>query len=85
MLARTVRLGVPQLILTAGDPEFLAVAAGIVAELCVAVLVGDRAIGGINVESRREGVLDAQAEDVLTLLARQLAVLLENARLQQHR
>jgi|GEM_PF-1169988 len=82
VLARTVRLGLPQLILTEGDAEFLAAADGIVAELCVPVLVGDRAIGGINVEARREGVLDTQALDVLILLARQLAMLLENARLQ---
>ena len=82
VLARTVRLGVPQLIVTKGEPEFLAAADGIVAELCVPVLIGDRAIGGINVETRHEGVLDAQAQDGLTLLARQLAVLLENARLQ---
>jgi PAS domain S-box-containing protein len=81
--ARTMRTSATHVIPdTAADPDFLGAVPGIAAEICVPLLVGGRAAGILNVESRTLGVLDHEAQELFELLARQLAIILENVALQ---
>jgi signal transduction histidine kinase len=82
--SRTFRTATPQLVLDVHcDADYLTADSGVVAELCVPIMVGGQAVGVINVEDTKEGTLDAQALSVLELVARQVAVTIENARLRE--
>jgi signal transduction histidine kinase len=63
------------------DPRYIVVpgSSGIVAELAVPILLGERCVGVLNVES--DSRLTARDVDVLRIVADQLAIAIENARL----
>lgn len=80
--ARTTRLGVPQLVRDVRlDPDYFEADSRVLSELCVPIVIGDQVAGVLNVETSRPDVLDEQAQELLVLLARQVAVVVENARL----
>ena len=63
------------------DDRYMAVDPEVQSELCVPLQVGGRTIGAINVEKRGREGFDEHDERVLTTMAAQAAVALENARL----
>ncbi|MCC6317940.1 MAG: GAF domain-containing sensor histidine kinase [Gemmatimonadaceae bacterium] len=65
----------------ASDPRYIVVpgSQGIVAELAVPILLGDRCLGVLNVES--DNRFTQNDVDVLRIVADQLAIAIENARL----
>lgn len=63
------------------DPRFVAVQPYTRSELAVPLEVGERFIGVVNVESPRLNAFTPDDERLLTTLAGQLAVIIENARL----
>jgi signal transduction histidine kinase/AmiR/NasT family two-component response regulator len=82
VIGRTMRLGIPQFVDDVRqDPDYLSLGDNVVAEVCVPILIGDEVMGVINVESRRPGALDLQTEELLILLARQVAITVERGRL----
>ncbi len=73
---RTVRTGKVQ-----DDPHYIPEREEINSELCVPLKVGGKTIGCINVESATHDAFDEHDERLLTTLANQAAVAIENARL----
>ncbi|MBI5650010.1 MAG: GAF domain-containing protein [Chloroflexi bacterium] len=63
------------------DPRYIVGNSAIQSELCVPLLASGRVIGSINVESRLANAFSEHDERLLTTLASQAAVALENARL----
>jgi signal transduction histidine kinase len=63
------------------DPDYVAGLLGTRAELAVPILIQGEAIGVINVETSDPGQLDSGALELLTLLADQVSVALQNASL----
>ena len=81
VIARVMRLGRPQFLADiTKDPEYVPANDDVVAEICVPILIGDRAEGVINLESCRVGVIDSQTEELLILLAQQVAITVERTR-----
>ncbi len=66
---------------TLADPRYIAAHPGIRSELAVPLLVQDRVVGVIDVESGRIGYFTEDHQRTLTLLAPQVASSVENARL----
>ncbi len=82
VIGRTLRLGLPQFVPDVrADPDYVSAGDDVVAEICVPILIGDRTSGVINVESRHYGALDLQTQELLILLAQQVAVSVERSRL----
>ena len=52
-------------------------------EIALPLIVGDRALGALDVQSTREGAFNPQDVDTLQGMANQVAIALENARLYQ--
>jgi GAF domain-containing protein len=65
------------------DPRYIEGASDIRSALVVPLVVGDRVIGVINAASPRLGAFSADDERLVSTVARQLAVAIENARLYQ--
>jgi PAS domain S-box-containing protein len=63
------------------DPRYLELDSKVNSELCVPLKVGGRTIGCINVESDIPNAFSEHDERLLTTLANQAAVVIENARL----
>ncbi len=63
------------------DPRYFAVRNAIGSELCVPLLLEDRVIGVVNVETARRCAYTAEDQTVLEIVASQIAVALHNARL----
>jgi signal transduction histidine kinase len=81
VIGRTMRLGIPQFVADVwADPDYLSSGDDVVAEVCVPILIGNEVMGVINVESRRPGALDFQTQELLILLARQVAIAVERGR-----
>jgi sigma-B regulation protein RsbU (phosphoserine phosphatase) len=66
---------------TSADPRYIASHPGIRSELAVPLVVHDRVIGVMNLESEREGYFTEDHVRTLSLLAPQIASSIENARL----
>lgn len=66
---------------TAADARYIASHQGICSELAVPLIVKDRVIGVLNMESERIGFFTQDHQQTLTLLAPQIANSIENARL----
>jgi len=65
------------------DPRYIEADAATQSELCVPLLIGGRTIGAINVESLQANAFTEHDERLLTTLASQAAIAIENARLFQ--
>jgi PAS domain S-box-containing protein len=65
------------------DPHYIESVSGTKSELCVPLRIGGRTIGCINVESRQENAFSEHDERLLSTLAGQTAIAIENARLYQ--
>jgi sigma-B regulation protein RsbU (phosphoserine phosphatase) len=63
------------------DPRYIAAVADVRSELAIPLLVKDRCIGVFDLESPDVAAFDKDDAEVLTLLASQAAVAIENARL----
>jgi PAS domain S-box-containing protein len=63
------------------NPDYVEAYSDICSELCVPLKVGGKTIGCINVESVEEDAFNAHDERILTTLANQAALAIENARL----
>ncbi|HEY4720768.1 MAG TPA: GAF domain-containing protein, partial [Anaerolineae bacterium] len=63
------------------EPRHLAGISVARSELCVPLRVNDRVIGALDLQSARAGAFSAADEQLLSTVATQLAVILENARL----
>ena len=66
---------------TAADPRYIASQPGIRSELAVPLIVQDRIVGVLNVESERIAFFTEDHQRTLSLLAQQIASSVENARL----
>jgi sigma-B regulation protein RsbU (phosphoserine phosphatase) len=66
---------------TATDPRFIATHPGIRSEVAVPLILRDRVIGVVNLESERIAYFTEDHARTLTLLAPSIAIALENARL----
>lgn len=66
---------------TLGDPRYIALHPGIRSEVAVPLIVNDKVIGVLDLESERVGFFNESHVAVLTLIAPQIAISLENARL----
>ncbi len=66
---------------TAADPRYIASNPGIRSELAVPLIVQDRIVGVLNVESERISFFTEDHQRTLSLLAQQIASSVENARL----
>jgi len=66
---------------TAADPRYIASHPGIRSELAVPLIVQDRVVGVLDVESERISFFTEDHQRTLSLLAQQLASSVENARL----
>jgi diguanylate cyclase (GGDEF)-like protein len=64
-----------------GDPDFLEALPGARSEICVPLLKDRTVLGTLNVESEQEGALTEADVFLLTTLAGQVTVAIENARL----
>ncbi len=63
------------------NPYYVEADQGVRSELCVPLKIGGKTIGCINVESKSPNAFDEHDERLLTTLANQAAVVIENARL----
>lgn len=63
------------------DPRYLSIRENIHSELCVPLMVGEKIIGALNVESAQPDAYTENDERLLTSLAGPAAVAIENARL----
>jgi len=63
------------------DPRYVEVACDIRSELCVPLVTGPQVIGVLNVESSQPGAFTDDDQRLLSILASNLAVLIERARL----
>ncbi|HYA16682.1 MAG TPA: GAF domain-containing SpoIIE family protein phosphatase, partial [Bryobacteraceae bacterium] len=68
---------------TTADPRFIATHPGIRSEVAVPLMLRDRVIGVLNLESERIGFFTEDHARTLTLLAPSVAIAIENARLYQ--
>lgn len=68
---------------TTTDPRFIATHPGIRSEIAVPLILHDRVIGVVNLESERIGYFTEDHARTLTLLAPAIAIAIENARLYQ--
>jgi phosphoserine phosphatase RsbU/P len=66
---------------TTADPRYIATHPGIRSEIAVPLIVQDRVIGVLNLESERIGFFTEEHARTLTLLAPSVAIAVENARL----
>lgn len=66
---------------TAADPRYIDFHPGVRSELAVPLIVKDRVVGVLDVESRRMGYFTEDHQRTLSLLAAQIASSIENARL----
>jgi sigma-B regulation protein RsbU (phosphoserine phosphatase) len=66
---------------TQQDARYIATDAGIYSEIAVPLIVQDRVVGVVNVESERVGYFTEEHQRTLSLLAPQIASSVENARL----
>ena len=66
---------------TTTDPRYIASHPGIRSEIAVPLIVQDRVIGVLNLESERIGYFTEDHARTLTLLAPSVAIAVENARL----
>lgn len=66
---------------TAEDPRYIASHADILSEIAVPLMVQDRVVGVVDLESDRLGFFTEDHQQALTLLAPQIASSIENARL----
>ena len=66
---------------TSADPRYIALHLGIRSELAVPLIVQDRVIGVLDLESERVGFFTEDHQRTLLLLAPQIAISVENARL----
>jgi phosphoserine phosphatase RsbU/P len=66
---------------TARDPRYIATQPGISSELAVPLVLQEKVIGVVNLESERLGFFTEDHQRVLELLAPQIAISIENARL----
>jgi len=66
---------------TLTDPRYIMSHAEIHSEMAVPLIVQDRVVGVLNVESERVGYFTEQHQQTLSLLAPQIAISVENARL----
>ena len=66
---------------TLGDPRYIESHPGIRSELAVPLIVKDRVIGVMDLESERPGAFTEDHVRTLTLIAPQIAIAIENARL----
>lgn len=65
------------------DPRFLDSRPGVLSELCVPMRTGDKVTGIINLESNRRGAYTESERSVLEIIAAQLSLSIENARLKK--
>ena len=63
------------------DPRYIEIVSDVRSELVVPMLVKERCVGVFNLESPELGAFDKRDVEILTLLASQAAVAIENARL----
>lgn len=63
------------------DPRYVSLSPHIMSEICLALRVGERTIGILNLEAKAPQAFDAHTEQLLAVFAPQLAMALENARL----
>jgi K+-sensing histidine kinase KdpD len=63
------------------DPHYLDVVNDTRAEMCQPLVVGGRCLGVLNAESPREGAFDEDDFRLLGMLARQMALVIERARI----
>jgi phosphoserine phosphatase RsbU/P len=66
---------------TGADPRYILAHPGIRSELAVPLIVQDRVVGVLDVESERMGYFTDEHQRTLSLLAQQIASSVENARL----
>src|SRR5262249_13332000 len=66
---------------TAEDPRYIASHPDIISEIAVPLMVQDRVVGVLDLESERLGFFTEDHQQALTLLAPQIASSIENARL----
>ncbi|HMA38087.1 MAG TPA: GAF domain-containing protein, partial [Chloroflexia bacterium] len=79
---RVMRTGRPALVAdVAGDPDYVPLGSGIRSEVCVPLLGRTGVLGVVNIESSAAEPLDEDDLQLLTTLAPQIVVALENARL----
>lgn len=82
VIGRVFRSGAPALVKdVASDPDYVSVMPTTVAELAVPIQVGDEVVGAINVESSRAADINADALELLELVANQVSIALQNANL----
>lgn len=63
------------------DPRYIAASPAIRSELCVPIKIAGRTIGALNVESEQRNAFDEADERLLSILASQAAVAIENSHL----
>lgn len=84
VLGRVARTGNAELVRdVSSDPDFLAVADGVVAEIAVPIRKDDEVLGVLNVESTGAPPLTDDDVNLLSSLAHQVSVAMQNARLYQ--
>lgn len=82
IVGRVARTGQPELTVDVrGDPDYVAVAEGMVAQITVPILREGRIIGIIVLESARPGLFNPDELDFVVRLADHAAIAMENARL----
>ncbi len=91
LVRRAVGVGIPGWVVQTGQPVLLndvrsderyrACDSDTISELCVPLQVGEQTIGALNLESRRWGTFGEEDLHLLSILAGQLAALIDNARL----
>jgi signal transduction histidine kinase len=81
VIGRVVRIGEPELIVDVGsDPDYVAVAPGMIVQLSVPIRLEDRIIGVIALECSRTDSIE-EAMEFVVRLADHAAIAMENARL----
>lgn len=82
VIGRVMRSGRAALVNdVSSDPDYVPVMPSTVAELAVPIQVGDEVVGVINVESSRAEDINADALELLQLVANQVSIALQNANL----
>ena len=82
IVGRVARTGRPELVSDVrNDPDYVAAAEGMVAQITVPIWREERIIGVIVLESARPGQFDQEALDFVVRLADHAAIAMENARL----
>jgi len=82
IVGRTARTGIPELVPDVSmDPQYINAIKNTVSELAVPITQNEKVIGVINVESASSDSLDEGTKELLLLLADQVSIALQNARL----